>query len=49
MMKSFGLTDKGNVRKDNQDCFIIERCESQSLYLAYLRQTDFPGEKASGL
>ena len=29
-MKSFGLTDKGIVRKDNQDCFIIEDCESQS-------------------
>ncbi len=29
-MKSFGLTDKGLVRKDNQDCFIIERCDAQS-------------------
>lgn len=23
-MKSFGMTDKGAVRRDNQDCFIIE-------------------------
>ena len=27
-MKSFGLTDKGKVRKDNQDCFIIEKCRA---------------------
>ena len=26
-MKSFGLTDKGKVRKDNQDCFIIALCD----------------------
>lgn len=25
-MKSFGLTDKGKVRRDNQDSFIIELC-----------------------
>lgn len=25
-MKSFGLTDKGAVRKENQDSFIIEEC-----------------------
>ena len=25
-MKSFGITDKGTVRKDNQDSFIIEKC-----------------------
>lgn len=29
-MKSFGLTDKGIVRKDNQDCFIIEKCDSRN-------------------
>lgn len=29
-MKSFGLTDKGKVRRDNQDCFIIEKCQSKS-------------------
>lgn len=27
-MKSFGLTDKGKVREDNQDSFIIEQCPS---------------------
>ena len=25
-MKSFGLTDRGTVRKDNQDSFILENC-----------------------
>ena len=25
-MKSFGLTDKGTIRKDNQDSFILEKC-----------------------
>ena len=25
-MKSFGLTDKGAVRRDNQDSFILEKC-----------------------
>ena len=24
-MKSFGITDKGNIRKDNQDSFIVEK------------------------
>lgn len=34
-MKSFGLTDKGAVRKDNQDSFIIEKCEAKdSLVIA---------------
>jgi len=34
-MKSFGLTDKGKVRKNNEDCFIIEKCEAKdSLVLA---------------
>ena len=27
-MKSFGLTDKGAVRKDNQDSFILEKCRN---------------------
>lgn len=25
-MKCFGLTDKGSVRSENQDCFIIQEC-----------------------
>ena len=28
-MKCFGLTDKGKIREDNQDCFIIEKCEKK--------------------
>ena len=35
-MKSFGLTDKGKVRKDNQDCFIIESCPARSCLIAAL-------------
>ena len=48
MMKSFGLTDKGNVRKDNQDCFIIERCESQNCLVLALCD-GMGGAKAGGL
>ncbi len=29
-MKSFGLTDRGKVRKDNQDSFIIEKCPAKN-------------------
>lgn len=29
-MKSFGLTDKGTVRKDNQDSFIIEKSTAKN-------------------
>lgn len=29
-MKSFGITDKGTVRKDNQDSFIIEKCTTKN-------------------
>lgn len=35
-MKSFGLTDKGKVRKDNQDCFIIENCEAKDCIIIAL-------------
>ena len=28
-MKSFGLTDKGMVRADNQDSFIIEKVQAR--------------------
>lgn len=47
-MKSFGLTDKGNVRKDNQDCFIIERCDSQNCLVLALCD-GMGGAKAGGL
>lgn len=35
-MKSFGLTDKGKVRKNNQDCFCIRRCEPKQCLIAAL-------------
>ena len=35
-MKSFGLTDKGMIRKDNQDCFILEKCETRGCLIAAL-------------
>lgn len=47
-MKSFGLTDKGPVRKDNQDCFIIERCDAQNCLVLALCD-GMGGEKAGGL
>ncbi len=47
-MKSFGLTDKGVVRKDNQDCFIIERCEPQNCLVLALCD-GMGGAKAGGL
>ena len=48
MMKSFGLTDKGKFRKDNQDCYIIERCESQNCLVLALCD-GMGGAKAGGL
>ena len=47
-MKSFGLTDKGRVRKDNQDCFIIEKCDAKSCYIVALCD-GMGGAKAGGL
>lgn len=32
-MKSFGLTDRGKIRKDNQDSFIIEKCSARNCLL----------------
>lgn len=29
-MKSYGITDKGTVRKDNEDSFIIEKCTAKN-------------------
>lgn len=29
-MKSFGVTDKGKVRKENQDSYIIENCDKRN-------------------
>lgn len=47
-MKSFGLTDKGCVRKDNQDCFIIERCKTAGS-LVFALCDGMGGAKAGGL
>lgn len=35
-MKSFGLTDKGPVRSENQDCFLLELCPEQDCLIAVL-------------
>ena len=47
-MKSFGLTDKGKVRKDNQDCFIIEKCQSKACMIIALCD-GMGGAKAGGI
>lgn len=47
-MKSFGLTDKGKVRKDNQDSYIIEKCEAKDCLIAALCD-GMGGAKAGGL
>ena len=48
MLKSFGLTDKGKVRKDNQDCFILEICEARNCLIAALCD-GMGGAKAGGI
>ena len=47
-MKSFGLTDKGAIRKDNQDCFILEKCEAKGCLMAGLCD-GMGGAKAGGI
>ena len=47
-MKSYGLTDKGAVRKDNQDCFILEKCEAKGCLVAALCD-GMGGAKAGGI
>ncbi len=47
-MKSYGLTDKGRIRKDNQDCFIIEKCEAKDCLVVALCD-GMGGAKAGGL
>lgn len=47
-MKSFGLTDKGTVRKDNQDSYIIEKCEAKDCLIVALCD-GMGGAKAGGL
>ena len=48
MLKSFGITDKGKVRKDNQDSFIIEKCEAKNCMVVALCD-GMGGAKAGGL
>ena len=48
MLKSFGITDKGKVRKDNQDCFIIEKCQAKNCMILALCD-GMGGAKAGGL
>ena len=47
-MKSFGLTDKGAVRENNQDCFILEKCEEKGCLIAALCD-GMGGAKAGGI
>jgi protein phosphatase len=47
-MKSFGLTDKGKVRADNQDCFLLELCPEKDCLIAVLCD-GMGGAKAGGL
>ena len=48
MLRSFGITDKGKVRKDNQDSFIIEKCEAKNCLVVALCD-GMGGAKAGGL
>lgn len=47
-MKCVGITDKGKIREDNQDCFIIEKCEKKSCFIVALCD-GMGGAKAGGL
>lgn len=47
-MKSYGLTDKGAVRDNNQDCFILEKCEAKGCLIAALCD-GMGGAKAGGI
>lgn len=47
-MKSFGLTDKGKIRQDNQDSFIIEKCDAKDCLIVALCD-GMGGAKAGGL
>jgi len=47
-MKTFGLTDKGAVRADNQDCYIIEKCRESDCAIVALCD-GMGGAKAGGI
>ena len=42
------MTDKGAIRKDNQDCFILEKCEAKGCLIAALCD-GMGGAKAGGI
>ena len=35
-MNSFGVTDKGKVRSENQDSYIVERCDKRKSVVAVI-------------
>ena len=35
-MNSFGATDKGKVRSENQDSYIVERCDKRKCVVAVI-------------
>lgn len=47
-MKSFGLTDKGPIRSENQDCFLLELCPEKACLIAVLCD-GMGGAKAGGV
>jgi len=47
-MKSFGLTDKGPTRSENQDCFLLELCPEKDCLIAVLCD-GMGGAKAGGV
>ena len=47
-MNSFGITDRGAVRRDNQDSFLIERLDEQECIIAVLCD-GMGGEKAGNI
>ena len=47
-MKSFGLTDKGKVRSENQDCFLLELCPEKDSLIAVLCD-GMGGARAGGI
>ena len=47
-MNSYGITDRGKVRRDNQDCFLIERLDAQDCCIAVLCD-GMGGEKAGNI
>ena len=47
-MNSFGITDRGKVRRDNQDSFLIERIDERDCLIAVLCD-GMGGEKAGNI